>query len=54
MANAEDRALREQLVAFLRGGQAHADPGDDQAGQQDQPARLPVQPGLQQRAEADE
>jgi len=25
MANTEDRALREQLVAFLRGGQAHAD-----------------------------
>ena len=25
MANAEDRALREQLVAFLRGGQAHAE-----------------------------
>jgi hypothetical protein len=25
MANADDRALREQLVAFLRGGQAHAD-----------------------------
>ena len=25
MSNAEDRALREQLVAFLRGGQAHAD-----------------------------
>jgi hypothetical protein len=25
MANAEDRALREQLVKFLRGGEAHAD-----------------------------
>src|SRR5580698_4488078 len=25
MANAEDRALREQLVAFLRSGQAHAE-----------------------------
>jgi hypothetical protein len=25
MAKAEDRALREQLVEFLRGGQAHAD-----------------------------
>jgi uncharacterized damage-inducible protein DinB len=25
MANAEDRALREQLVQFLRGGQAHAE-----------------------------
>jgi hypothetical protein len=25
MANAEDRGLREELVKFLRGGQAHAD-----------------------------
>jgi uncharacterized damage-inducible protein DinB len=25
MANAEDHALREQLVKFLRGGEAHAD-----------------------------
>lgn len=25
MANAEDRALRDQLVKFLRGGEAHAD-----------------------------
>jgi len=25
MSNAEDRALRDQLVQFLRGGQAHAD-----------------------------
>jgi uncharacterized damage-inducible protein DinB len=25
MANADDRALREQLVTFLRGGEAHAD-----------------------------
>ena len=25
MAQSEDRVLREQLVAFLRGGQAHAD-----------------------------
>ncbi|MFZ0274472.1 MAG: DinB family protein [Acidobacteriaceae bacterium] len=25
MANAEDRALREHLVKFLRGGEAHAD-----------------------------